>query len=60
MFYILLSLPFFLGCLIFMALTTAVGMMVYYATYRVIAGQTSQDVVTEIREANGNLIRVVG
>jgi hypothetical protein len=56
----LLSLPTVLGCLLFMALTTAVGLAVYYVTFRLYAKRPSEEAIKEIGEATSNLMRVVG
>jgi hypothetical protein len=56
----LLSLPTLLGCFVFMGLTTAVGLAVYYVTYRLHARRQSDDALQEIGEATSNLMRVVG
>jgi hypothetical protein len=56
----LLSLPTVLGGLIFIALTTAIGMTVYYITFRLHAQRQNEAALKEIKDATGNLFRVVG
>ena len=56
----LLSLPALLGCFVFMGLTTAVGLTVYYVTFRLHARRQSDDAIKEIGQATGNLMHVVG
>lgn len=55
-----LSLPMLLGCLIVMALTTAVGLSVYVLFHRLLAKNCAADDVKEMKDATGNLFRVVG
>lgn len=57
---LLLSLPTLLGCLLFMGLTTAIGLAVYVVTYRVHARRDSEEAMKEVGEATSNLMRVVG
>ena len=56
----LLSLPTFFGFLVFIGLTAAVGLMVYFAAYQLIAARQTDDAIKEIKEATSNLFRVVG
>ena len=56
----ILSLPILLGCLVFMALTTAAGLAVYYLTSRQHAERHSDGTMEEVKEATNNLTRVVG
>ena len=57
---VLLSLPTVLGGLIFIALTAAIGMAVYYVTFRIHATRQTDEALKEIKDATGNLFRVVG
>jgi hypothetical protein len=56
----LLSLPTLLGCFVFMGLTTAVGLTVYFVTFRLHARHQTDETMKEIGQATGNLMRVVG
>ena len=56
----LLSLPTFFGGPIFTALTTAVGMAVYYFVFRLHMKRQSEEALKEVRDVTGNLFRVVG
>lgn len=49
-----------IGAFVFMATTTAVGMAVYYVTYRFHAKRYSNETAKEIKDVTGNLFRVVG
>jgi hypothetical protein len=57
---VLLSLPTLLGGLLFIALTTAAGMAVYYVTFRLHTTRRSEEALKEVRDATSNLFRVVG
>ena len=56
----LLSLPTVPGGLIFIALTTAIGMTVYYVIFRLHARRQSEAALKEVKDATSNLFRVVG
>jgi transcriptional regulator of NAD metabolism len=56
----LLSLPTLVGAFVFMTITTALGMAVYYVTFQLHAKRHSDEAVKEIKDATGNLFRVVG
>jgi ABC-type tungstate transport system substrate-binding protein len=56
----LLALPTLLGCIVFMALTTAAGLIAYFVTFRLHARRQSDEAMKEISQATGNLMRVVG
>jgi hypothetical protein len=56
----LLSLPTLVGAFIFMALTTALGLAVYFVTAKLHANRHSEEALKEIKDATGNLFRVVG
>jgi hypothetical protein len=56
----LLSLSTLPGCLVFTAFTTAVGIAIYYATFRLNANRHSDEALKEIKDATENLFRVAG
>ena len=56
----LLSLPTLLGALIFVALTAAIGMVVYYVVFKLHKNRDSEESLKEIKSATSNLFRVVG
>jgi hypothetical protein len=56
----LLSLPTILGCFVFTGLTTAIGLTVYFVTFRLHTRRQTDDAMKEIGQAIGNLFRVVG
>ena len=60
MFQTLLTMPTLIGALAFIAITTAMGMAVYYVTYRCHARRRSETAFNEVKDATGNLFRVVG
>jgi hypothetical protein len=60
MIHAILSLPTVLGCFVFMALTSVLGLAVYLASFRLLAKNCRDDEVKETKEATGNLFRVVG
>jgi hypothetical protein len=57
---VLLSLPTLLGCLVFMGVTTAVGLAVYSMTFRLHATLQDDDAIRELEAPPRNLLRVVG
>jgi hypothetical protein len=56
----LLSLPTLLGCLMFMGLTTVIGLTVSFVTFRTVVERQSDETMKEIGDVTGNLFRVVG
>jgi hypothetical protein len=56
----LISLPTFLGGLVFMALTTVLGLGAYVVTARIHSRYGSEETVKELVGASSNLMRVVG
>lgn len=56
----LLSLPSLIGALVFMAFTAVAGLAVYLITFKLHARRHSEEAIQEIRDATGNLFRVVG
>jgi hypothetical protein len=60
MLHFLLSLPVLLGCLIFMALSTAIGLAIRSATHRWFVTHQDEAAMAEIKDATSNLFRVVG
>ena len=52
--------PLLVGCLIFVAGTSLVGLAAYFASYRLLAQGRTVDQVKDLKEAVGNLFRVVG
>ncbi len=56
----LLSVPTLIGALVFMTLTTVVGMTTYYVTFQLHSKRQSVEAIKEVRDAMSNLFRVVG
>jgi hypothetical protein len=56
----LLSLPTLLGCLLFMGLTTAVGLTIQHLTFRLHSRRQSEEAMREVEGATSDLLRVVG
>jgi hypothetical protein len=56
----LISLPVILGGIVFMALTTVLGLGVYVVTARIHSRYGSEETAKELVGASGNLMRVVG
>ncbi len=57
---LLLSLPTVLGCLLFTLLTSAAGLVVYLATFRLHDRREPPEALRAMEGATGNLLRVVG
>ena len=57
---LLLAMPTILGAVTFMAITTLVGLAVYFLSFRCVAYNRSEDQLKEVKEATSNLFRVVG
>jgi hypothetical protein len=56
----LLSLPTLAGCLVFMAITAAVGLAIYYVTFQFHTKRQNDESFQEVKDATDNLFRVVG